>query len=356
MSALFSPFTLRDVTLRNRIGVSPMCQYSSVDGFATDWHLVHLGGFATGGAALVICEATAVVPEGRISPHDLGIWKDEHVPMLRRINDFVRAQGAVPAIQLAHAGRKASTKRPWEGQGAVSPSDGGWQVVGPDDVAYSTTYPQPRAMTEADIATVVQAFADAARRALAAGFVVAEVHAAHGYLLHQFLSPLANSRTDDWGGSLENRMRLTLDVTRAVRAVWPDNLPVIVRLSATDWAEGGWNVDDSVTLSRELGALGADCIDVSSGGLTSLQQIDVKPLYQVPFARRIRAEASVPTAAVGLITEPHEAEQIVRDGDADLVLLARELLRNPRWPLEAAHVLGVDGPWPDQYLRARLRR
>jgi 2,4-dienoyl-CoA reductase-like NADH-dependent reductase (Old Yellow Enzyme family) len=356
MSVLFSPYTLRGVTLRNRIGVSPMCQYSSVDGFATDWHLVHLGGFATGGAALVICEATAVVPEGRISPHDLGIWQDAHVPMLRRINDFVRAQGAVPAIQLAHAGRKASTQRPWEGQGAVSPSEGGWQVVGPDDVAYSASYPQPRAMTEADIATVVQAFADAARRALAAGFVVAEVHAAHGYLLHQFLSPLANSRTDGWGGSLANRMRLTLEVTRAVRAVWPDDQPVLVRLSATDWADGGWNAEDSVTLSRELAALGADCIDVSSGGLTSLQQIDVKPLYQVPFARRIRAEASVPTAAVGLITEPREAEQIVRDGDADLVLLARELLRNPRWPLEAAHALGVDGPWPDQYLRARRRR
>jgi len=356
MSALFSPFTLRGVTLRNRIGVSPMCQYSSVDGFATDWHLVHLGGFATGGAGLVICEATAVVPEGRISPHDLGIWKDEHVPMLRRVNDFVRAQGAVPGIQLAHAGRKASTKRPWEGQGAVSPADGGWQVVGPDDVAYSASYPQPRAMTEADITSVIGAFADAARRALAAGFVVAEVHAAHGYLLHQFLSPLANSRTDAWGGSLANRMRLTLEVTRAVRAVWPDDQPVLVRLSATDWADGGWQVEDSVALSRELAALGADCIDVSSGGLTSLQQIDVKPLYQVPFARRIRTEAPVPTAAVGLITEPAEAEQIVRDGDADLVLLARELLRNPRWPLEAAHVLGVDGPWPDQYLRARRRR
>ncbi len=356
MSALFSPFTLRSVTLRNRIGVSPMCQYSSVDGFATDWHVVHLGGFATGGAGLVICEATGVLPEGRISPYDLGIWKDEHVPMLQRITHFVRAQGAVPGIQLAHAGRKASTRRPWEGQGAVSAEDGGWQVVGPDDVAYSASYPQPRAMTEADIAQVVTAFADAARRALAAGFVVAEVHAAHGYLLHQFLSPLANSRTDAWGGSLSNRMRLTLEVSRAVRAVWPDDLPVVVRISATDWAEGGWSIDESVTLSRELAALGVDCIDVSSGGLTSAQQIDVKPLYQVPFARCIRAEAAVPTAAVGLITEPQEAEQIVRDGDADLVLLARELLRNPRWPLEAAHQLGEDGPWPDQYLRARRRR
>jgi 2,4-dienoyl-CoA reductase-like NADH-dependent reductase (Old Yellow Enzyme family) len=356
MSALFSPFTLRSVTLRNRIGVSPMCQYSSVDGFATDWHLVHLGGFATGGAGLVISEATAVLPEGRISPHDLGIWHDEHVPMLRRITHFVREQGAVPGIQLAHAGRKASTKRPWEGQGMVSQAEGGWQVVGPDDVAYSASYPQPRAMTEADIAHVVEAFAEAARRALAAGFMVAEVHAAHGYLLHQFLSPLANSRTDAWGGSLTNRMRLTLDVSRAVRAVWPEDLPVVVRISATDWAESGWSIDESVTLCRELAALGVDCIDVSSGGLTAAQQIDVKPLYQVPFARRIRAEARIATAAVGLITEPLEAEQIVREGDADLVLLARELLRNPRWPLEAAHQLGEDGPWPDQYVRARRRR
>ncbi|MBL0938351.1 MAG: NADH:flavin oxidoreductase/NADH oxidase [Gemmatimonadaceae bacterium] len=356
MSALFTPFALRSLTLRNRIGVAPMCQYSSIDGFATDWHLVHLGGFATGGAALVICEATAVVPEGRISPQDLGIWSDEHIPMLQRITKFVRAQGAAPGIQLAHAGRKASTKRPWEGSGEVAPEDGGWQALGPSTRAFAPNYPTPRAMSTDDIAHVVTAFGDAARRALAAGFEVAEIHAAHGYLLHQFLSPLANDRTDAYGGSLENRMRLTLDVARTIREIWPAELPVLVRISATDWAEGGWDVNQSVVLCQALRELGIDLIDVSSGGLAAHQQIDVKPLYQVPFARRIRHDASVPTSAVGLITEPAQAEQIVKDGDADLVLLARELLRHPRWPLEAAHVLGADGPWPDQYVRAKRRR
>lgn len=355
MSALFTPFTLRDLTLRNRIGVAPMCQYSCVDGFATDWHLVHLGGFATGGAGLVLCEATAVVPEGRISPQDLGIWHDDHIPMLRRITQFLRANGAAPGIQLAHAGRKASTKRPWDGNGAVLPEDGGWQVVGPGNTSFAPNYPTPRAMTVDEIAQVVRAFAEGARRALAAGFEVAEVHAAHGYLLHQFLSPLANDRTDHYGGSLENRMRLTLEVARAVREVWPQALPVIVRISATDWAEGGWDVDQSIVLSGALRELGVDLIDVSSGGLAAHQKIDVKPLYQVPFASRIRHEAGIPTAAVGLITEPQQAEQIVRDGEADLVLLARELLRHPRWPLHAAHVLGAEGPWPSQYLRARPR-
>lgn len=356
MSRLFSPFTLRDLTLRNRIGVSPMCQYSSVDGFATDWHLVHLGAFATGGAGLVISEATAVVPEGRISPHDLGIWSEAHVPMLRRITDFIHAQGAVTGIQLAHAGRKASTHRPWEGAGVVSPQDGGWpNVKAPSAAPFSPEYPQPEALTLDEIAAVVDAFAAGARRALDAGFRVAELHAAHGYLLHEFLSPLSNQRTDAYGGPFENRVRLLCEVSAAVRAAWPAGWPVIVRISATDWADGGWNVDDSVALCRQLAALGIDLIDCSSGGLAAHQRITVEPGYQVPFARRIRHEAQIPTAAVGLITEPAQAEAIIATGDADLVLLARELLRNPRWPLEAAHTLGVDGPWPPQYVRAKRR-
>lgn len=356
MSRLFSPFTLRDLTLRNRIGVSPMCQYSSVDGFATDWHLVHLGAFATGGAGLVISEATAVVPEGRISPHDLGIWSEAHVPMLRRITDFIHAQGAVAGIQLAHAGRKASTHRPWEGAGAVSPQDGGWpNVKAPSAVPFSPEYPQPEALTLDEIGAVIDAIATGARRALDAGFRVAELHAAHGYLLHEFLSPLSNQRTDAYGGPFENRVRLLCEVSAAVRAVWPAGWPVIVRISSTDWADGGWNVDESVALCRQLAALGIDLIDCSSGGLAAHQRITVEPGYQVPFARRIRHEAQVPTAAVGLITEPAQAEAIIANGDADLVLLARELLRNPRWPLEAAHALGVDGPWAPQYVRAKRR-
>lgn len=355
MSALFTPLTLRSLTLRNRIGVSPMCQYSSVDGFATDWHLVHLGAFATGGAGLVISEAAAVVPEGRISPADLGIWSDAHVPALRRITDFIRAHGAVAGIQLAHAGRKASTKRPWDGSGAVTPADGGWPVVAPSALPFSPEYPSPRAMSRDDIAGVITAFAAAAQRALAAGFQVAELHAAHGYLLHEFLSPLSNTRTDDYGGSFDHRIRLLCEVATAVRDVWPDEWPLFVRISATDWADGGWNADESVQLAPRLAMLGVDLIDVSSGGLAAHQQITVGPGYQVPFAARVRREGGIPTAAVGLITEPRQAEAIVASGDADLVLLARELLRNPRWPLEAAHALGEPGPWPDQYVRARKR-
>jgi len=355
MAALFAPLALRGLTLRNRIGVSPMCQYSSTDGYANDWHFVHLGAFATGGAGLVISEATAVVPEGRISPADLGIWHDEHVPALRRITDFIHAQGSVAGIQLAHAGRKASTKRPWDGSGAVAPEEGGWEVVAPSAVAFAPNYPSPRALTREEIGHVVSAFADGARRAVAAGFRVAELHAAHGYLLHQFLSPLSNLRTDEYGGSFENRIRLLCEVTTAVRDVWPDEWPVIVRISATDWADGGWSVDESVQLARQLATLGVDLIDVSSGGLAAHQQITVEPGYQVPFAARVRHEGGVATAAVGLITDAHQAEAIVANGDADLVLLARELLRNPRWPLEAAHALGEPGPWPDQYVRARKR-
>jgi len=353
MSRLFSPLPLRGVTLRNRVGVSPMCQYSSHDGYAHDWHLVHLGQFAVGGAGLVMTEATAVVPEGRISPHDLGIWDDGHVEFLQRITRFVAAQGAVPGMQLAHAGRKASTKRPWEGTGAVAPADGGWaNVMAPSAVAFGPTYPEPRALSLDGIATVVQAFRRAAERALVAGFRLLEIHAAHGYLLHQFLSPLANHRDDGYGGSLANRARLCLEVVAAIRAVVPDAMPLSVRLSATDWAEGGWTVEESVQLARWLREAGVDLVDVSSGGLASGQKIPIGPGYQVPFARQVRDGAGVATAAVGLITEPAQAEAIVAGGDADIVLLARELLRQPHWPLLAAHALGAPIAWPSQYERA----
>ena len=353
---LFSPFTLRGVTLRNRIGVSPMCQYSSVDGFATDWHLVHLGGFARGGAGLVMTEATAVLPEGRISPSDLGIWEDGHVEFLRRITAFVRGQGAAAGIQLAHAGRKASTAVPWEGRATVPPSRGGWEnVVAPSALPFNDEYPHPRELDETGIRGVIDGFREAALRALEAGFQLAEVHAAHGYLLHEFLSPLANRRTDAYGGSFENRARLTREVFAAVRGVWPDHLPLLVRISASDWAEGGWTLDESVALARLLREEGADLIDCSSGGLTPAQKIELGPGYQVPFAERIRRDAGVPTAAVGLITEPEQADAIVAGGRADLVFLARELLRHPHWPLMAAHRLGAEARWPVQYERARLR-
>ena len=355
MSKLFSPLQVRGVTLRNRVGVSPMCQYSSVDGLADDWHLVHLGAFATGGAGLVMTEAAAVVPEGRISPQDLGVWSDGHVPMLRRITDFVHRHGAVAGIQLAHAGRKASTWRPWEPRsGAVPPEEGGWSdVVAPSAVPFSPSYPQPHALDDAGIRRVTDGFRAAAARALDAGFRVAEIHAAHGYLLHEFLSPLSNHRDDRYGGSFENRARLTLEVVAAVRQAWPERLPLFVRVSATDWAEGGWDVDEAVELARRLKEGGVDGVDCSSGGLVPGVRIEVGPGYQVPFAERIRREAGIATAAVGLITEPEQAEEIVRDGRADLVFLARELLRQPRWPLLAASQLGADVPWPPQYERAR---
>jgi len=357
MSALFTPISLRSLTLRNRIGVSPMCQYSSENGFAADWHFVHLGAFATGGAGLVLTEAAAVTPEGRISPQDLGIWDDAHIPLLRRITDFCRAQGAAVGIQLAHAGRKASTRRPWEQPGGTVPlSEGGWDnVMAPSAVAFAPNYPSPHALSLDGIAHVVASFRMAAIRALEAGFQVVELHAAHGYLLHEFLSPLSNERSDDYGGSFENRIRLTLEVADAVRAVWPAELPLIVRISTTDWAEGGWSIEESVQLAARLHARGVDLLDCSSGGLAAHQQITIGPGYQVPFARRIRAEADMPTAAVGLITDAAQAEQIVAGGSADMVFLARELLRNPRWPLLAAHALGAGIAWPPQYERARLR-
>jgi 2,4-dienoyl-CoA reductase-like NADH-dependent reductase (Old Yellow Enzyme family) len=354
--ALFTPLRLRNLTLRNHIAVSPMCQYSSRDGHAEDWHLVHLGAFATGGAGLVLTEATAVSPEGRISPHDLGLWDDAHVPMLRRITDFLRAQGAASGVQLAHAGRKASTKRPWEGSGRVTPAEGGWDdVVAPSAVPFDEHYPMPRPLDGDGITRVVDAFRDAARRALDAGFDVVEVHAAHGYLLHTFLSPLANRRDDAYGGAFANRTRLLRDVVAAIREVWPAERPLFVRLSATDWVTGGWDADDTVRLARDLALLGVDLVDCSSGGLSPAQRIPVAPGYQVPFARRVRAEASIATGAVGLMTEPAQANAIVTDGDADLVLLGRELLRHPYWPLHAAHVLGCDVAWPPQYERAKPR-
>ncbi len=355
MSRLFEPLTLRGVTARNRAWVSPMCQYSSVDGHPTDWHLVHLGSFARGGAGLVMAEATAVTPEGRISPWDAGIWTDEQAADYDRITAFIAGQGAVPTIQLAHAGRKASTQRPWDGNGYVEPADEGWQTVAPSAIAYGE-WPAPKELSVAEIAELVGAFAAAARRADAAGFEVAEVHGAHGYLIHEFLSPLTNERADEYGGDLGGRSRFLREVVSAVRDVWPERKPLFVRLSATDWADGGWSLEDTVAVSGMLRDAGVDLIDVSSGGNVPHQQIVVGPGYQVPFARAVRSGAGLPTGAVGLITEPAQAEQVLVEGSADAVFLARALLRDPHWALRAAHELGVEvGYWPDQYRRARWR-
>lgn len=356
MTRLLSPLTLRQLTLPNRIAVSPMCQYSARDGMANDWHLVHLGSRAVGGAGLVIVEATAVAAEGRISPEDLGLWKDEQVEPLRRITRFIEEQGAISGIQLGHAGRKASAWRPWLGKPGCVPIDqGGWVPVGPSSIAFDPHYAVPRELDEADIAAVIEAFVRAAERALAAGFKVVEVHAAHGYLLHQFLSPLSNQRQDHYGGSFDNRIRLLLDVTRAVRAVWPDELPLFVRLSATDWVEDGWNADETVELARRLKLLGVDLVDVSSGGTAANADIPVGPGYQTEFAERVRREADVATGTVGMITEAVQAEHILRTGQADLILLARELLRDPYWPLHAAEDLRDTVAWPAQYVRAAHR-
>jgi len=351
---LFEQFTLRGITLRNRTIVSPMCQYSSSDGFATDWHLVHLGSRAIGGAALVMTEAAAVEARGRISPQDLGIYRDEHIPMLARITTFIKEQGAVPAIQLAHAGRKASTYRPWSGSGEISVEDGRWETVAPSHERFSDRYPLPKELTKQDIADVIQSFRVAAGRSLKAGFQVIELHAAHGYLFHEFLSPLSNSRTDEYGGDLRNRMRFLLETTDAVRAVWPDELLLFVRISATDWTEGGLTIADSVEIAQTLKGHGVDLIDVSSGGNVSTAKVPVTKNYQVPFAAQIRRESGVPTAAVGLITEPEQANDILREGEADMIALARELLRDPYWPLHAARTLGYDIPWAAQYVRAKL--
>lgn len=353
MARLFEPLTLRQLTLPNRIAVSPMCQYSARDGFANDWHLVHLGSRAAGGAGLILCEATAVVPEGRISPQDLGIWSDQHIPALARITRFIHSQGAIAGIQLAHAGRKAGTWCPWDGRtGSVPLNESGWTPIAPSALAFDEHHHIPVALTQEDIQALIATFAQAAKRALSAGFKVVEVHAAHGYLLHQFLSPLSNQRTDSYGGSFENRIRLLLEVTAAVRAVWPGEWPLLVRLSATDWAENGWTIEDTVQVSRRLQELGADLIDVSSGGTLAQATIPVGPGYQTVFAERVRHEAAIPTSAVGMITEAVQAEHILQTGQADLVMLARELLRDPYWPLHAAKILGHDLPWPAQYARA----
>jgi 2,4-dienoyl-CoA reductase-like NADH-dependent reductase (Old Yellow Enzyme family) len=349
---LFDKLQIRDVTLRNRIVVSPMCQYSSPDGFATDWHLVHLGSRAVGGAGLVITEASAVTPEGRISPWDLGIWKDEHIDMLARIARFIREQGAVPGMQLAHAGRKGSTKRPWDGPGKISESEGGWVPVAPSALPYDPTFPRPAALDVEGIHEIVNAFAEAARRALRAGFQLIEIHAAHGYLIHEFLSPLSNTRTDAYGGSLDNRVRFLAEVVRAVRAEWPATLPLFVRISATDWVDGGWDVDQSIQAVKKIAPLGVDLIDCSSGGLDPRQKIPVKPGFQVPFAQEIRDKTGVMTGAVGMIGVPEMASEILRSDKADVVISAREFLRRPYWPLDEARDLGIPVTWPAQYLRA----
>jgi 2,4-dienoyl-CoA reductase-like NADH-dependent reductase (Old Yellow Enzyme family) len=350
---LFRPLTLRSVALRNRIGVSPLCHYSATDGFANDWHFVHLGSRAVGGAGLVIVEATGVAPEGRITPGCLGLWSDRHIEPLARIAKFVKDHGAVAGIQIAHAGRKASSALPWDGGAHLSEAEGGWQTIAPSAIPFSGELTKvPRAMTEADIVRVQNDFVATAKRALAAGFNFLELHAAHGYLFNSFLSPLSNQRTDKYGGSFENRTRLLLDTTRAVRKIWPDNLPLAVRISAIDWKDGGWQIEDSIALAKLLKAEDTDLLDCSSGGSVPDAKITVTPGYQVPFAERIRLDANLATAAVGFITEAKLADDIVREGKADVVLLARQMLADPYWPAHAAKALGYKLPPPNQYARA----
>lgn len=354
---LLSPLTIRGVTFRNRIVVSPMCQYCAHEGLADDWHLVHLGSRAVGGAGLVFVEATAVTRDGRISPGDMGIWTDDHVEPLARIARFLERQGAVPGIQLAHAGRKASCDAPWHGGHSLkTPEAGGWPVIGPSALPFHEGDPVPTPLDEAGISALIDAFAAAALRALRAGFRVLEIHAAHGYLLHEFLSPLSNQRTDHYGGSLENRLRLVLQVAETLRGLMPKELPLFVRISATDWVEGGWDVEQSVALARKLEPLGVDLIDVSSGAIVPVAKIPVGRGFQVPLARQIRAEASIATGAVGLITEAAHANEIITSGDADLVFIGREMLREPYWAIKAAQELGGDPPWPIPYGYAVKRR
>jgi 2,4-dienoyl-CoA reductase-like NADH-dependent reductase (Old Yellow Enzyme family) len=349
---LLDSLQIREIKFRNRILVSPMCQYSCVDGFANDWHLVHLGSRAVGGAGAVTVEATAVEAIGRISPADMGIWKDQHIEPLARIARFLKQQGAVPGIQLAHAGRKASTDVPWRGGRPLTVEQEAWEPVAPSALKFAEGYPVPRELTIAEIRGIVRAFADAAQRVLHAGFELLELHAAHGYLAHEFLSPLSNQRTDEYGGSLGNRMRFPLEVISAVRAVWPERLPLFLRISATDWTPGGWTDDDSVALAKAAKQRGVDLIDCSSGGNVANATIPVKPGYQVPFAAKIRREVGVLTGAVGMITETAQADDIIRRGDADVVLLAREFLREPYWPLKATKELGAQAHVAEQYGRA----
>ena len=353
MSRLFSTLQMRSLTLRNRIFVAPMCQYSSHDGLPNEWHLVHLGSRAIGGAALVMAEATAVSPEGRISPSDCGLWNDEQAEAFMPVTRFIKAHGAVPAIQLGHAGRKASVRPPWEGGGEIPLTDGGWQPSAPSSVPFNRKLLEPRELTPDNLTQLCTRFKESARRALSAGFQVVELHMAHGYLLHQFLSPLSNFRDDEFGGDLENRMRFPLLVARRVREAWPQDLPVFVRISATDWVEGGWNLEQSLELCRRLKALGIDMIDCSSAGLIPDTVIPVGPGFQVPLSAKIRHAVGIATGAVGLITAPVQAEQVVATGLADVVLLAREMLRDPYWPMHAAQVLKAEHPWPLQYERAK---
>ena len=353
-TSLFSPLSIKSIILKNRIAISPMCQYSATDGFATDWHLVHLGSRASGGAGLIIQEATAVSPEGRISPEDLGLWNNEQIDKLKQITQFIISQNSVPGIQLAHAGRKASAASPWNGGRKVANDNGGWDTVAPSAIAYHDNEKAPIALDKNGIQKVITDFKAATKRALEAGYQVVEIHAAHGYLLHQFLSPLSNVRTDEYGGSFENRIRLTLEVVEAVQSEWSENLPLFVRISASDWAEGGWNLEESIQLSKILKEKGVDLIDVSSGGAVSHQQIPLGPNYQVPFAESIKKEVGILTGAVGLITDAKQAEEIIVSGKADLVLFARESLRNPNLGLTFAHDLEADVTWPKQYERAKI--
>jgi 2,4-dienoyl-CoA reductase-like NADH-dependent reductase (Old Yellow Enzyme family) len=352
MAKLFERIQIKSIELKNRIVVSPMCEYSSVDGFSNDWHLVHLGSRAVGGAGLVIAEATAVSPEGRITPDDLGIWKDEHIAGLKRITAFIESQGSVAGIQLAHAGRKASNSSPWKG-GRMLPLEEGWETVAPDTIPFRDDERKPIALDKGGIEKVVKDFREATKRAVQAGFKVVEIHAAHGYLLHEFFSPLSNQRKDEYGGTFENRIRILLEVVEAVQEVWPADLPLFVRLSASDWTEGGWTLEESVELAAMLKTSGVDLIDCSSGGNVPRAKIAVGPGYQVPFAERIKSETGILTGAVGMITTPQQAEEIVASGKADVVVIAREFLRDPYFALHAAHALGVQVAWPVQYDRAK---
>ena len=354
MSTLFSPLKIRDIELKNRVVVSPMCQYSSIEGMPNDWHLVHLGSRAVGGAGLIITEATAVSPEGRISPNDVGIWNDEQSTAYKKTASFIKSQNSTPGIQLAHAGRKASTYAPWKGNGKINIKNGGWQTLAPSAIPFADNYPDPKEMDEKDIELVVDQFQQAAKRSINAGFEIIELHMAHGYLIHEFLSPISNHRRDQYGGSLENRCRLAIEVARAARESMPDGIPMFVRISATDWVEGGWDIEQSLQLTKWLKNVGVDLIDCSSGGNVAKAQIPAKPGYQIPFAQRIKKEASILTGGVGLITTAEQAEQIIKTEQADLVLLAREMLRDPYWALHAAKKLYVDlDDFPKQYLRGR---
>ncbi|MCW3078913.1 NADPH dehydrogenase NamA [Segetibacter sp.] len=353
MAKLFEPLRIKGVEFKNRIVVSPMCEYSSVDGFSNDWHLVHLGSRAVGGAGLVLTEATAVSPEGRITPDDLGIWKDEHIEGLKRITTFIEAHGSFAGIQLAHAGRKASHNSPWKGDRMLPFEEGGWETVAPSAIAFRNTERNPTALDKGGIEKVVDDFRTAANRALEAGFKVVEIHAAHGYLLHEFFSPLSNQRTDEYGGSLENRTRILLEIVDAINEVWPKHLPLFVRISASDWTEGGWTIEESVELTKILQTKGVDLIDCSSGGNIPHAKITAGPGYQVQFAEAIKKETGILTGAVGIITTPEQAEDIVASGKADVVIMARQLLRDPYFALHAAKALGVDVSWPVQYERAK---